>query len=72
MFADDIWLKVMSLKKGTSVVKNENFPRRLFYVASTQKVALWKENVKKGKNDIQLNNIKDYYNLNLYKLINES
>lgn len=72
LFADDIWLKVMSLKKGTSVVKTENFPSRLFYVASTQKVALWKENVKKGKNDIQLNNIKDYYNLNLYKLINES
>lgn len=72
LFADDIWLKVMSLKKGTSVVKTKNFPSRLFYVASTQKVALWKENVKKGKNDIQLNNIKDYYNLNLYKLINES
>jgi len=72
LFADDIWLKVMSLRKGTSVVKNENFPRRLFHVASTQKVALWKENVTMGRNDIQLKNIIDYYNLNLNQLIKES
>lgn len=69
LFADDLWLKVMSLKKGTSVVKTENFPSRLFTVASTQKVALWKKNVKSDGNDIQLKKIIDYYNLNLKELI---
>jgi hypothetical protein len=71
LFADDIWLKVMSLKKGTSVVKTENFPRRLFTVAFTQKIALWKKNVINGRNDLQLTKILEYYHLNLNQLINK-
>lgn len=58
--ADDLWFKVMQLKKGTPVVlarPNEN----LVYVHETQGVGLYHLNEKLNENDIQLNNILNVY-----------
>lgn len=60
-FADDIWLKFMSLKKRTKVVRSKDFPQVLFTITSAQKESLAKINVDNGKNDEQLKNLTDYY-----------
>jgi len=60
-FADDIWLKFMSLKKRIKVVRSTDFPQALFTITPAQKESLAKINVDNGKNDEQLKNLIDYY-----------
>ena len=58
--ADDLWFKVMQLKKGTPVVlakRNE----KLVYVPESQKIALYHVNERLNENDVQLNNILNVY-----------
>ena len=61
--ADDIWLKIMQVKKGTPVVLAKNFVK-LIEVDGTQEIALCKVNVDQRVNDVQLNNLLSLYNKN--------
>lgn len=60
-YADDIWLKFMSLKKGADVVCAKQFPQNLFTVGNTQGITLSEINIEKNKNDEQLQNILNEY-----------
>lgn len=68
-YADDLWLKVMSLLNGTMVVKTNDFPEPLFTIKSSQIDSLGKSNVINGENDKQLEAILTYYSINLTDLI---
>ena len=60
--ADDLWLKLMQVKKGTPVVlvaQNSG----LQYISNTQKNALRESNVYKDGNDVQLNKILSVYDV---------
>lgn len=60
-FADDLWLKAMSLKANTKVMKTMSFPDPLFTVRSSQKESLAKVNVIQDKNDEQFKAILEMY-----------
>lgn len=58
--ADDLWLKVMQVRKGTPVVLvDEN--HLLQYIPNTQENALRKANVNQDGNDVQLKKILSVY-----------
>ncbi len=61
--ADDLWLKIMQLRKGTpTVLVREN--EKLRVVEGTQEVALQNTNVYQDANDTQLKKILDMYDEN--------
>lgn len=64
-FADDLWLKVMSLKNNRLVITNKKYNRDPISVASSQKVKLVTNNVFGGGNDEQLKNILEHYQIDL-------
>lgn len=56
-FADDLWLKYMSLKKGTlvtGITPDRNMP---IFIYGTDETGLWHINGEKRQNDIQWENI---------------
>lgn len=59
--ADDLWLKVMAVLQGTPVVLTEA-ARPFDYIDGTQETALWRSNVSKKENDVQLKAILKLYN----------
>lgn len=61
--ADDLWLKIMQVRKGTPVVLVDT-NRLLRYIPETQHVALRKLNVYQSDNDNQLRNILSAYDTN--------
>lgn len=61
--ADDIWFKAMSLLNGVPCKKVSFFHREFPQVRGTQTKALWKENLKEGRNDIQLRAVFEHYDL---------
>lgn len=61
--ADDLWLKVMSLRNGTQVAKTINYPDPLFTINSTQKESLAMNNVLQNKNDEQLKALINKYEI---------
>lgn len=65
--ADDLWFKVMSLKKGTKCYLAYDYSIHYPPVLGTQSVSLRMINVKKEKspNDIQLHNLLKHYKLNI-------
>ncbi|WP_019230337.1 hypothetical protein [Sedimentibacter sp. B4] len=64
--ADDLWLKVMSLMKGTEIVKSHKYDYEFFSISKTHYSALSKTNVVQNHNDVQLNAILEEYNIKLY------
>lgn len=56
LYADDLWIKIMLVLTGTSIVLAYDKPQ-LNYIEGSQEEALWHYNVKKGGNDTQLNDI---------------
>ncbi|THE14031.1 hypothetical protein E1I69_05905 [Bacillus timonensis] len=62
-FADDLWLKIMSLKNDTRVVKSSSFPGELFTIDSSQNESLASFNVNQNKNDEQLKAILNRYHI---------
>ena len=70
--ADDLWLKVMQIRKNVPVVLVR--PNRLLkYIEGTQEVALLKTNVGQNQNDVQLRKVLDYYGMkdeDLYSVLN--
>lgn len=68
-FADDIWLKMMALLKGTKIVTNSYYNRDFITVGTTQNEKLVNKNVLSGGNDLQMNAIIDYFKIDFSKYI---
>jgi hypothetical protein len=66
MNADDLWLKIASIRNNTKVVTNNTFTRDFITVGNTQKVNLVKNNSQGGGNDEQLKSLCEYYKIDLY------
>lgn len=66
--ADDIWFWAMAVLKGTKINVVKNNYSGLTYIDGTQENCLWKINVVKNQNDIQLQNILKQYPEILKKL----
>ena len=64
-YADDLWLKIMSFKKGTSVVKSASFSDDLFTIETSQKESLGSINVMGNRNDEQLQAILKRYDMSM-------
>lgn len=69
--ADDLWLKVMSIKKGTNVVTNNRYNKDFVTVGKTQKQKLVSHNVINGGNDRQLKNVLNYYRIDIKDEVNK-
>lgn len=69
--ADDVWLTVMSYRKGTKIVTNNKYNKDFITVSKTQKENLVNINVFDGGNDIQFNHVCDYYSVNFNNHIDE-
>lgn len=69
--ADDIWLYIMALLNGTDIVNVKGIYGNILAIDSekSQKVALMKQNVGRGRNDEYLSNVLKYYNLNLQAML---
>jgi hypothetical protein len=64
-YADDVWLKVMSVLSDTKVVTNKKYNKDHLSISTTQREKLVKTNVISGGNDVQLRNLLDYFNIDL-------
>lgn len=60
LYTDDLWLKLMSLKKRTKVVKIDWF-YEINYVEGSQEIALYLVNQGKNQNDLTIEKMKDYF-----------
>ena len=67
LYADDLWLKTMSLINGTNVVKSNKYYSEFLCVKGSQLLSLSKLNVTKKKNDVQMKKIIKIYNDEIYK-----
>lgn len=63
LFTDDLWLKVMSLRKNTLVVKTPDFLYDFIHIAKSQREALNKVNIGQGMNDKHLKSILEQYDV---------
>jgi hypothetical protein len=66
--ADDLWLKVMSLRQKTLVATNTKYYRDFLTIKTTQNVKLVSTNVLSGGNDRQFELTLSYYEHNLWAL----
>lgn len=69
-YADDIWFKMMAAKNGKKyrhswqpICKPETFLKKFLTLEDNQKESLGEINVIEKKNDIQMKQVIDYYNL---------
>ena len=67
--ADDLWLKVMSLLRGTKAVKTDKDMIGFIDIIETQRIKLTNQNVGHNMNDVQLRNILNKYEIELRELI---
>ncbi|PMO16708.1 hypothetical protein BCT17_06715 [Vibrio sp. 10N.222.54.F10] len=66
-YADDVWLNIMAFRNGIEIHKvsdDRDYSSRFTVIQRSQDIALEKINVEMNKNDEQLENILDYYNIN--------
>ena len=68
-FADDLWLKVMSLKNNSMIITNNKYNRDPISIRSSQNVKLVSNNVFAGGNDQQLKNVLEHYKINIAQII---
>ena len=61
--ADDVWLKAMSLLRGTLCKKVKSDQEEFIQIKGTQEQVLWRENVLNKKNDKQIRAVFQYYKL---------
>lgn len=62
LYADDLWLHAMALRKATKAVYTDDFPQWLFVIRGSQKKTLAQVNVYKSGNDDIIQNISEKYN----------
>lgn len=70
-YADDVWLKVMSILSTIKVVTNKKYNKDHLSISTTQKEKLVKTNVISGGNDVQLQNLLKYFTLDIYSYKNK-
>ena len=68
--ADDIWIKAMSLLKGTQCCKILSHDPSFFFNPNNQDIALFHENLFNGKNDEQFHSVFSTYHL--YEKLSQS
>ncbi|MBW1790075.1 MAG: glycosyltransferase family 2 protein [Deltaproteobacteria bacterium] len=61
--ADDIWLKAMALLNSVPCKKVAPHTRPFFRIPKSQSVSLMSQNIKQGKNDTQIRNVFERYEL---------
>ena len=69
--ADDLWLKVMELLNNVPVVLVKSESSDLKHIWGTDSNGLGINNILNSGNDLQLENICEYKNVNIYELINK-
>lgn len=62
--ADDLWMKIMELYNNIPVVIAQQY-QNLVYIEGSQEQALCKQNVDNNQNDVQLNRIIEWTDLNI-------
>jgi hypothetical protein len=62
-FADDLWLKIHTLRKKTKVLSLRTYPRDFINVGQSQNFKLVQHNALEGGNDLQLQNLLKHYDL---------
>lgn len=70
-FADDMWLKIHTLRKNTKVMSLRTFSRDLINVGYTQNVKLVQHNSIEGGNDVQFQNLLKHYQLTAKDFLDE-
>jgi hypothetical protein len=66
LYTDDLWLKVMSLKKGTRIAGiSGEFPRLFMPLVITKTGRLADENIGNNKNDKSFQRLIEYYNISV-------
>lgn len=68
-FADDVWLKIMACKKGTKAVTNKRYNKDPISIQKSQTEKLVTSNVKSGGNDKQLQDVCEFYDFDINKMI---
>lgn len=63
---DDIWFKAMALLNNRKTIMVNQKSKKFISINKAQETNLWKNNVLNNKNDEQIKNIFDYYNLYKY------
>ena len=71
LYADDLWLKIMELFNNTPVVLATSYRHKLEHVWNTECDGLALDNVGSRGNDVQLQNICEHYEANLYTLVQQ-
>jgi len=64
-YADDLWLKVMSLRKDKKIATNKTYNKDFASVGKSQRTKLVSVNVLQGGNDEQLKNLLTYFGKDL-------
>ncbi|WP_169714774.1 glycosyltransferase [Spirochaeta cellobiosiphila] len=65
-FADDIWLKAMTLLKGFPsfpITFNDDFNKKFLIIPNSQDISLYLSNVNANRNDEQFKNVFSYFKL---------
>ena len=60
-YADDLWLKIMSLRRDKKIATNKTYNKDFASVGKSQRTKLVSVNVLQGGNDEQLNNLLTYF-----------
>lgn len=63
--ADDLWLKVATLRNNTKIITTPYFTKDLITVGGSQKIKLVSANSIGGGNDIQFQNILEHFKINI-------
>lgn len=63
--ADDLWFKAMAILNNTEISLAENPPKEPIPIFGTQEISLKKTNVGQNQNVKQMENLIEYFNLNL-------
>lgn len=70
-YADDVWLKAMSILGNTMVVTNKKYNKDHLSISTTQREKLVKTNVITGGNDVQLKNLLNHFDIDIYSFKNK-
>lgn len=68
-YADDVWLTIQAIRKGTKIFAGEYFNKDMVVVSKSQKTRLLSTNSHNGGNDEQLKNILEFYQIDLFQLL---
>jgi hypothetical protein len=70
-YADDLWLKIHTLRKGTKVMSLRTYSRDFINVGKTQNFKLVQHNSLEGGNDTQFKNLLEYYQITSKDFLDE-